>query len=88
MNCKPGENAFIVKAGPLSQHLIGRVITVHTLVAAQSIPSWTYSPLLLQADGQLIQFAEDFCLCPIRDPGDDAVDESRLWFRIPEVDTV
>jgi len=30
----------------------------------------------------------DDWLRPIRDPGEEAVDESLLWFRIPEFDTV
>lgn len=45
-------------------------------------------------DGSKVQFEKATRICPdailrpIRDPGDDAVDETLLRIRIPEVDTV
>ena len=56
------------------------------LVESEGKP-FAYHHDCLYVESRYAAFA-DSSLRPIRDPGDDAVDESLLWFRIPEVDTV
>jgi len=73
MNCKPGDMAMI--KGGRYPHLYGRIITVHNVVTGDERgPLWTYSGHL-PVPGLIVDLVEDCFLTPIRDPGDDAVDE-------------
>jgi hypothetical protein len=83
MNCKPGDLAAIVRemlpGTPCG--LIGRHVTLTSLDLNDAYePSWNYDgPTLLTPYGFPAEVIPDRCLRPIRDPGDDAVDESRAW---------
>lgn len=73
MNCRPGDLAMVVDT--IHKHLLGRIITVHNLAGENQFgPCWNYSGNLVSSTGRL-EYVEDCCLKPIRDPGDDAVDE-------------
>lgn len=97
MNCRPGDAAFIV-APYLDLAMRGVVVSVmrahygHGFVLAKD-GSRSHSRgsacwLVDGHDQRLPIVIADYCLRPFRDPGDDAVDESLLWVRITEVDTV
>jgi hypothetical protein len=75
MNCKPGDLAVIVKVGPLAKGLLGRFVTVLRPHKDSLGVYWDYEPLLQTVDGYVVAAVEDECLRPIRDPGEDAVDE-------------
>lgn len=86
MNCKPGDLAIVVRTGPKSVGCLGAVIRVTKLGTNPTGrgPAWEYKPTLRNADGEPILWANDSCLRPIRDPGDDAQDESFRWAPAPE----
>jgi len=100
MNCKPGDLAVIVRyegwgsAGEISKLLVGRIVRVASL-GVPSTPSicsasivWKFEePLKIEYEGKkyIADGIADFCLRPIRDDGDDAVDESSAW--LPPVPT-
>jgi len=98
MNCRPGDLARIV--APYAPSGVGRIVEVvrrakkfeslgecnfehngPTLgwVCIGSVPQW---------DGFVARelVIADECLRPIRNPGDDAVDESKAW--LPPVPTI
>lgn len=73
MNCRPGDMAMVIRS--IYPHLLGRIITVHNLLTTRDgSPCWSYTGNLDTPYGPP-HYAEDCCLRPIRDPGDDAVDE-------------
>jgi hypothetical protein len=60
--------------------MLGRIIRVTTLLKLEGVPdecvyAWLYEGDLHNEEGGRIAAAEDCCLKPIRDPGEDAVDE-------------
>jgi hypothetical protein len=74
MNCKPGELAIIV-SGQVPE-FIGRIVQVTELDAPFWPTAWRFVERLIPADGSgEVRSIEDCALRPIRDPGDDAVDE-------------
>jgi hypothetical protein len=83
MNCKPGDLAVVVRARfEADTPLVGRVRRVTVLTT----PSWTGSPRWLYEgerltlkNGEVINCLADAALRPIRDPGEDARDESLAW---------
>ena len=75
MNCKPGDLARIVTAGPFQDQLI--VVTEVYFSPWGWI--WDYEgPLKRLPNGDRQTGFFDHVLRPIRDPGDDAVDETLL----------
>lgn len=94
MNCKPGDLAVIVRSQCGNE---GRIVRVLRYVGKKRFTSGkTYQDCWL-LEGRLVErclLAEqlggdaiqpDDRLRPIRDPGDDAVDESKAW--LPPVPT-
>lgn len=80
MNCKPGERAFVIAGFPASN--LGKVVRVLKLEGNL----WEYEGHLdSMFPGARAWRVADDCLCPIRDPGDDAIDESKAW--LPPVPT-
>jgi hypothetical protein len=82
MNCKPGDLAMYVG---LNQEYIGHVVTVVSPTTADSPlavdgPWWHVEPKI----GGKYSRTSDASLRPIRDPGDDAVDETLLWLPSPK----
>lgn len=94
MNCKPGDLAFL--AIPPRAEFAGLVVEVLRAGKPQRLKkpfghlsgaSWWVraSRACMTTRGiALTEFVlPDAALKPIRDPGDDAVDESLLWLRVP-----
>ena len=85
MNCKPGELAIVV-GDPVHIH-DGRIVLC---VRPDSDPGfqgcWITEPELYDADGTLYA-PMDNSLRPIRDPGDDARDETLEWLPVPSRET-
>lgn len=95
MNCRPGDLAVIVRsegwglAGEIARLCIGRIVQVRFLrppfnSACPSALVWDIEkPLIVSKDGHDFEVTgvSDDALRPIRDPGDDAVDEMLL--RVP-----
>lgn len=95
MNCKQGERAMIVRLHRdftpferrIMTRLLGRVVVCHQRVDLDGCPVWLFeapehvrmAPLTCVISG-----APDSILMPIRDPGDDAVDEMLLRVGKPE----
>jgi hypothetical protein len=81
MNCKPGDLAILVKAGvERDEPYLGQIFTclrIHTEASARvGMPVWTVTEL----DGFGVK---DRSLRPIRDPGEDATDETLQWLPVP-----
>lgn len=71
MNCRPGDLAVVVKA-KLDPNQLGKIVTV--LEWDTLFLGWKVSPPII-TDGSPWMAVADHALRPIRDPGDDAVDE-------------
>ena len=98
LNCKPGDLAVIVHfsgwgtAGRISKMLIGRIVRVVSLVPPSS-DFECYSPLVWKFEKEIDVVVDgkkftangiaDKCLRPIRDPGEDAQDETLQWLDVP-----
>jgi len=84
MRCKPGDLAMTV--APFNVGGIGQFVTVVRLAKSEEmidgiafyarVPSWVVDGTF-RTDGNVFRggVIADICLRPIRDPGDDAVDE-------------
>lgn len=93
MNCKPGDLVVVYRAdgrgfvGRVSKAAVGRFATVRHLAAPKSSTCtaslvWILAePLVVEVDGAqcVVRGFADEVLRPIRNPGDDAVDESKAW---------
>lgn len=81
MNCKPGDLAVVVNGGQWHQEHVGKIVSVKRLAWPNEYgPTWEYEPELWSTKWQLyVPCLEDVAIRPIRDPGDDAVDESKAW---------
>lgn len=82
MNCKPGDFAMIVAASRMGH--AGKIVRVVRLASADDLkaiglkfePSvWVLDTPLMTVCGFEVALQKDAWLRPIRDPGDDAVDE-------------
>jgi hypothetical protein len=86
MNCRPGDLAVIVRpVGRLhfvTDHLLGKIVRVTKLFGPESDPDpyWLYEgePLPLP-HGHIAIAIADKALRPLRDPGEDAKDETLTW---------
>lgn len=81
MNCKPGDLAFIAAPGRKSDGTIVRCIEFVGVLAffgpfgGYDAPAWRLDREYITFDGHRNNICPDKFLRPIRDPGDDAVDE-------------
>jgi hypothetical protein len=93
MNCKPGDLAVLVRA-----NLPENIGSFCEVLGASGIPDYEWSvkfqsPKRLLLSGDDSFYIGDECLCPdawlrpIRDPGDEAVDETLLWKSVPALET-
>jgi hypothetical protein len=80
MNCKPGDLAIVVSTlgHPACGRALGAIVRV-----VRAKPPTPYGPHW-EVDHPFIDGAADRCLRPIRDPGDDAQDESFRWAPAPK----
>ena len=99
MNCKPGDLAVVVKSWAGNEGRIVRVIRLcqeasknynidsrGILTAPQLY--WVIDQALPDFEGTLSHAFPDSQLRPIRDPGDDARDETLEWLPVPSRDEV
>jgi hypothetical protein len=83
MNCKPGDLAVIVKPGTTHRNL-GKLVVVKNLLWDDMWNVEALSPCHKENGRyETWGFIEDHRLRPLRDPGDDAVDETILWLGSP-----
>lgn len=87
MNCEPSDLAFVVKGFPeTNRDRVIRVTTINIDVSAMLLhPMWNYEGELVSPFGGRAVCVADACLRPIRDPGDDAVDETLTYAGDPRV---
>lgn len=97
MNCKPGDLAVIVRsegsgiAGEISRKIVGNIVKVTHLRKAESVfcpcdEVWNFLEVIKVSVNGINYLATgigDHCLRPIRDPGEDAQDESLNWLPSP-----
>ena len=91
MNCKPGDLAMLVRALPQFPEQVGRIFVVTVMDPLAPEPAWFYEGAMIrrQEGRHRMSWASlpDCWLRPIRDSGDDAVDET-LRGLPQEVETV
>ena len=82
MNCKKDDLAIFVKSAAGNEGKIVRCVRLASQADLNSVrfidtegPVWVIDRLLLDNRGRHVALAKDESLRPIRDPGDDAVDE-------------
>lgn len=82
MRCRPGDMVLLLRANsqPCKQ-FVGHILTVGRL-STRFERAWLFDPPLLLEDGSMVSW-NDEDLSPIRDPGDDAVDQTLLWKPVP-----
>jgi hypothetical protein len=90
MNCKPGDLAMVVRSVANNNGKIVRCVRIEGEYSffgpAPTFTSiaWFVEPAIPAHDGTLTHCVPDAKLRPIRDPGDDAQDESFRWAPAPE----
>ena len=88
MNCKPGDLAVIVRSERAPEH-IGKIVTCVRPHIFLGVECWEITPTLKNSTGGTAYWAvPDRQLRPIRDPGDDAQDETLEWLPVPRQDEV
>jgi hypothetical protein len=76
MNCKPGDLAVVARlTNENLRPYLGRIVTCVRVVA---MDCWETVPMLEPYRG-----VYDGALRPIRDPGEDAQDETLSWLPVP-----
>lgn len=90
MNCKQGELAVIKRgacAGKIIQCVkwVGRMVLVTPFGDVDAHDVWYCEPALQAFNGSMSNYCRDTGLRPIRDPGEDARDESLEWQPVPAV---
>lgn len=96
LNCKPGDLARVMpNQETIEQGCVDKIIRVLQTVPHMFTgkPCWLYEGPLFRCQcgcGGIVTALADYVLCPIRDPGDDAVDEViiRLGKPISDKETV
>lgn len=84
-NVKPGDLARVMDLpGPRRLGVSDKIIRVTHLDIVAGVTAWRYeAPLVVTVDGDRVDGFTDDCLRPIRDPGDDAQDETLSWKPVP-----
>jgi hypothetical protein len=87
MNCKPGDLAVIVQSPPEVAHNIGKIVQVTTTTTSwDGVLCWRlkepFPDVVCGVPGTCYGIA-DAHLRPIRDPGDDARDQTLSWLPVP-----
>lgn len=80
MNCKPGDLAINIWSEPTRPETLGAIVTVVRPYTGNRLPEADW---VIEWRGNEYA-AIDKYLRPIRDPGDDAVDETLLWWIAPK----
>lgn len=90
MNCKQGDLAIVVKSWAGNEGKIVRCIKyagVQPWQDGEDLPSWEIDIDLPGVYGPPENIIADEQLRPIRDPGDDAQDETLTWLEVPNKET-
>jgi hypothetical protein len=92
MNCKPGDLAVIVRTDiPGQEALVGSLVQCISVDPSSSQlyggPEWNYEAVSPGIPDPKEHTISDDCLRPIRDPGEDAKDETLLWLPVPMKDS-
>ncbi len=92
MNCKPGDIARVVSGGANRDKLL-RVLDSDNCdpgewrcEALQSMSQYVWEKIVGQVPAGAIVYAMDSILRPIRDPGEDAQDETLSWLQVPSTE--
>lgn len=95
MNCKQGDLAVFVRSEAGNEGKIVRCVRLNGLVPYWAPNGgvvdrwqWETDTYVVNAFGQMVNVANDDYLRPIRDPGDDAQDETLQWLDVPSKETV
>ncbi len=92
MNCKPGDLAVVVRPLTYNPNALGMVVEVLQWIPSMLFKSGYEPAYGIRAPRPLKQFGGDWhregwvrqsSLRPIRDPGDDATDETLTWLPVP-----
>ena len=83
MNCKPGDLAIVVGGDPLVPPPLGAIVRVTVLNYIFS-DCWETDPPIFDPSGRHFIVIQDAHLRPIRNPGDDAQDETLTWLPVPQ----
>lgn len=84
MNCKPGDLAVIVRSVAGNEGRIVRCIRfVGKVRGWVGDDRWETDQVLIGERGGKTNAVQDSCLRPLRDPGNDAKDETLLWAGLP-----
>lgn len=92
MNCKQGDLAVVVKSAGNGRS-IGKIVECIRFKPGQMFvdgtrsDAWVVSPALPALHGGLTDTVRDEFLRPIRDPGEDARDQSLDWLPVPHKET-
>lgn len=82
MNCKPGDLALVVRSILGNEGKVVRCIRW-----SEKWPGvWVIDRPIGLLDGCAVSYAPDWMLRPIRDPGDDAQDETLSWLPVPSTE--
>ena len=82
MNCKPGDLAVQVGTFGSFNKYLGAIVECVSFSMESGEPVWRVKPLV-PSDPGIIDECHDKHLRPIRDPGDDAIDETLTWLPVP-----
>lgn len=88
MNCKPGDLAIVIRSSRGVS--VGKVVQcIRPLIGyvfqnLGSADAWLTEPMLKGGPYDQETPCPDAWLRPIRDPGDDATDETLLWLPAPK----
>lgn len=81
MRCKPGDLVILLRADyEPCKPLVGQIHRVGSL-SQRFHEAWLFDPPVYI--GEALASWNDCDLMPIRDPGEDAVDETLLWKPVP-----
>lgn len=89
MNCKEGDLCVVVVPGRPADGMIVRCVKylgfgfIGTSVGVKSKHVWELDRAVPAFDGKPTKVSQDDVLRPIRDPGDDAVDQTLEWLDVP-----
>lgn len=83
LNCKPGDLALVV-AGPAEGYIVRCIERFDGPWSDLTFDAgWRLDRAVPAIDGRVHHYKADAYLRPIRDPGEDAQDETLQWLDVP-----
>lgn len=88
MNCKPGDLAIVCRiTEPKNKWMLGQVVQCVRLEILNGRAGWHLAePISSPASLYEWRWVADDCLRPLRDPGEDAQDETLQWLPVPDLE--